>query len=221
MGFIDFMSLLPKGRPPDHFSRPFDAQRPERMRRASLYNFDYWDGDRQYGFGGFRYDDRWRKVALAMAEHYKLKTGSTVLDVGCGRAFLLYELTLAVPGLIIAGVDGSSYSVTTAKSEIRHRLALARAENLPFHDRSFDLVLCLNVLHNLSCRDLEKALRELTRVGRASYVTVESYRNEEEKARLLAWSLTGVGYYKTDDWLWWFSKTGYCGDYSFMFFEAG
>lgn len=221
MSLVDFMSLLPKGTPPDYFSRPFDMLRPEKMRRASMYDFDYWDGDRQHGFGGFRYDERWIKVAKAMADHYNLRAGSTVLDVGCGRAFLLYELSRVVPGLIVAGVDGSRYSVATAKPEVRHCLVQAKAENLPFPDGSFDLVLCLNTLHNLNCRNLEKALRELSRVSRGqSYVTVESYRNETEKVRLLAWSLTGVGYYGTDDWLWWFAKANFSGDYSFIFFES-
>lgn len=220
MAYIDFLALLPKPKNLDYFSRLPGPDKAADIRLAKQYGHDYWDGDRRHGFGGYRYDGRWRPVAQAMAEQYALKPGQRVLDIGCGRAFLLYELAQAVPGLCVTGVDASAYSVATAKSEVRPMLLQARAEQLPFTDGSFDLVLCLNTLQNLYCQDLEKALRELARVGRGkSYVNVESYRSEEEKVHLFCWTLTGECFFTPEEWNWWFALTRYEGDHSFTFFE--
>lgn len=220
MGRLDFLTFLPRTLRPDYLSRMTDYPKAEAIRRAKQYGFDYWDGDRRFGFGGYRDDGRWHPVAEAMARHYNLRSGDRVLDVGCGKAFLLKELTRVVPGLSVAGLDISPYSLEQATPEMRPFLTLGAAEELPYFDNSFDLVLCLNTLHNLYCQDLDRALRELVRVGRKNwYVTAESYRTEEEKVNLLCWTLTGECFFTPEEWLWWFDLTGFTGDHEFVFFE--
>ena len=155
-----------------------------------------------------------------MARHYQLQSGQSVLDVGCGKGFLLYDLTQVVPGLQVTGIDISAYALANAKEEVKDRLQLGNANKLPFVDGSFDLVISINTLHNLACFDLESALREMQRVGRKNrYLCVESFRNEEEKVNLLYWQLTCRCFYAPEEWQWWFQRAGYDGDYSFIYFE--
>src|SRR5579863_1463888 len=177
---IDFISPLHKRTKRDYLARVNEFPKAEAAKLAKHFGKDYWDGDRKFGYGGMRYDGRWRVVAENMAKHYGLKAGNRILDVGCGKAFLLYEFTQAVPGIEVAGLDISSYAVENAKEEVRPFLQVGHANHLPYPDASFDLVFSLNTLHNLPCQDLDRALREIQRVGRQyRYVVVESYRNEE------------------------------------------
>ena len=220
MAYVDFLTSVhsPAGR--DYLARVNEFSKAEAAKVAKQFAFDYWDGDRKFGYGGYRYDGRWRVVAEAMAQHYGLKPGAHILDVGCGKAFLLYELTQSVPGVEVSGIDISEYAIANAKEEVRQFLQVGGAGDLPFPDNSFDLVISTNTLHNLYCFDLDKALREIERVGRKNkYIVMESYRSEEEKANLLYWQLTCESFYTPEEWQWWFAQSGYNGDYSFIFFE--
>jgi ubiquinone/menaquinone biosynthesis C-methylase UbiE len=220
MAYIDFISPLHKRTQRDYLGRVNEFPKAEAAKIATQFGRDYWDGDRRFGYGGMRYDGRWRVVAENMARHYKLKPGDRILDVGCGKAFLLYEFTQVVPGIEVAGLDISSYAVENAKAEVRPFLKIGHANHLPYPDAGFDLVFSLNTLHNLPCQDLDRALREIQRVGRQNrYVVVESYRNEEEKANLLYWQLTCESFYRPEGWEWWFQHTGYSGDWSYIYFE--
>ncbi|MCZ6679502.1 MAG: class I SAM-dependent methyltransferase, partial [Candidatus Poribacteria bacterium] len=175
MAYIDFLSAIHKRTPRDYLGRVNEFPKAEAAKVAKQFGSDYWDGDRKFGYGGYRYDGRWRAVADALAKHYDLKPGARLLDVGCGKAFLLYDLTQAVPGVEVRGVDISEYAIAHAKEEVRPFLEVANAAELPFADDSFDLVISLNTLHNLHCFEMEKALREIERVGRQhKYLVVES-----------------------------------------------
>ena len=67
------------------------------MIKARENEFDYWDGDRRYGYGGHKYDGRWKVVAEQLIAIYNLKPDARILDVGCGKARLLYELQQLLP----------------------------------------------------------------------------------------------------------------------------
>ncbi len=220
MAYIDFLSALHKRTKRDYLGRVNEFSKAEAAKVAKKFGAEYWDGDRKFGYGGYKYDGRWYTVADAMAKHYGLKAGDRILDVGCGKAFLLYEFTQAVPGVEVRGVDISPYGIEHAKEEVRPFLEVGHANQLPFEDHSFDLVISINTLHNLYCFDLDKALREIERVGKEhKYMVVESYRNEEEKANLLYWQLTCESFCTPSEWQWWFDRCGYTGDYSFIYFE--
>jgi ubiquinone/menaquinone biosynthesis C-methylase UbiE len=204
----------------DYVARVVDHDKASSAEIASRFGYEYWDGDRRYGYGGYRYDGRWRALAQELAQRYALEPGQRVLDVGCGKGFLLYELAQVVPGLEVVGIDISAYAIANAKEEIRPALRVANAVSLPFAERQFDLVVSLGTLHNLAIADLWRALRELDRVstdGRA-YLMVESFRNEREKANLLYWQLTCKSFYSVEDWIWVYEEAGYHGDYDFIFF---
>jgi len=221
--YIDFMSVVHKSTTRDYLARVNDPEYPKAKAAelAKKWDFDYWDGDRRINYGGYRYmEGRWEKVARAMAEHYGLKAGDKILDVGCGKGFLMFDFTKVVPGIEVTGIDISDYAITNSKEEIRDRLQVCNATTLPFSDNSFDLVYSLNTLHNLHCYDLERALREMQRVGKEHrYLCVESFRTEMEKANLLYWQVTCEAFNTPDEWKWWFDLCGYTGDYSFIYFE--
>lgn len=220
MPHIDFVSQIHKKTQRDYIGRVTEFPKAEAAKVAKKFGKEYWDGDRKFGYGGMRYDGRWRVVADAMARHYELQPGDRILDVGCGKGFLLYEFTQAVPGIEVRGLDISEYAIANAKEEVRPFLTAGHARKLPFADRSFDLVISINTLHNLPCYDLDVALREIQRVGRRHrYLVVESYRTEEEKANLLYWQLTCESFYTPQEWEWWFQRCGYEGDWSYIYFE--
>jgi ubiquinone/menaquinone biosynthesis C-methylase UbiE len=190
------------------------------MKVARRYDGDYWDGERRFGYGGFRYDGRWKLVAERLVETYELRADAAILDVGCGKGFLLYELQQLLPQARIRGFDISEYAIANAKEEVRDRLFVQRAQDpYPFDDREFDLVFSLNTLHNLQLPDLKKALEEMERVGRNKYLVVEGYRNEQELFNLQCWALTCAAFFTPSEWAWLFGQFGYSGDYEFIYFE--
>ena len=220
MAFLDFIGEVHTRTPRNYVQRVVDHDKAECAEVAIQYGKDYWDGDRKYGFGGYKYDGRWRTVAEKMAKHYGLKSGDKILDVGCGKGFLLYEFTQVVPGVQIAGVDISSYAIENAKHEVKPFLKVGNATTLPFPDRSFDFVFSITTLHNLYNFELNSALKEIERVGKSKkHVTVESYRTEREKMNLLYWQLTCRTFHTPQEWEWAFKQAGYTGDYGAIFFE--
>ena len=222
MPYIDFISAVHKSTKRDYLARVNDPEYPKAKAAelAKKWGYDYWDGDRRINYGGYRYmEGRWEKVARVMAEHYGIKAGDKVLDVGCGKGFMLFDWTKVVPGVEVYGIDISEYAIANSKEGIRDRLRVGTASELPWPDKYFDLVYSLNTLHNLHCYDLDKALREMERVGKRKYLCVESYRSETEKTNLLYWQVTCEAFNTPKEWEWWFKQTGYTGDYSFIYFE--
>ncbi|MBT4129260.1 MAG: methyltransferase domain-containing protein [Candidatus Marinimicrobia bacterium] len=223
MAYIDFMSATHKSTSRDYLARVNDPEFPKAKAAtlAKQWGYDYWDGDRRINYGGYRYmPGRWAPVGQAMIDHYGLKPGDKILDIGCGKGFQLYELTQLLPGLEVHGVDVSSYAIENGKEEIKDHLQVGNANSLPFPDDYFDFVFSVTALHNLHNYDLDKALREMERVGKNNkYLCVEAYRNEEEKANLLYWQVTCEAFCTPEEWEWWFNQTGYTGDYSLIYFE--
>jgi SAM-dependent methyltransferase len=223
MAYIDFLSVVHKSTKRDYLARVNDTEFPKHKAAdlAKKWEFDYWDGDRRINYGGYNYiEGRWEKVAKVMIEHYGLKAGDKILDIGCGKGFLLYDFTKVLPGIEVTGIDISNYAIENSKEEIKDKLILGNATSLPFQDNYFDFVFSLNTFHNLECFDLFPALKEMERVGKTNkYICVESYRNEIEKANLLYWQVTCEAFNTPKEWSWWFEQAGYTGDHSFIYFE--
>jgi protein-L-isoaspartate(D-aspartate) O-methyltransferase len=220
MGEVDFLSRYQKATKRDYVARVVEHDKAECATVARQWGAEYWDGPRQFGYGGNRYDGRWLPIARDIARHYGLKAGDRVLDIGCGKAFLLYELTRAVPGLEVAGLDISRYGLENAKEEVRPFLKLGNCTSLPFDRHSFDLVFTINTFHNLEVFDLKQAVQEVERVGKSrKWICVESFRNEPEKANLLYWQLTCYSFYTPTAWAWLYKEWSYTGDYGFIYFE--
>lgn len=220
MAYIDFISVNHKTTKRDYLARMNEFPKAKAIEIAKRYDYDYWDGDRKYGYGGMKYDGRWVKVAKLMADHYGIKPGDRILDVGCGKAFLLNDFMQVVPGVEVSGLDISKYAIENAKEEVKPFLKVGNALSLPYPDKYFDLVISINTLHNLYLQDLIPALKEIERVGRKNkYIAVESYRNEQEKVNLMCWVLTGECFFTPQEWEWCFKTAGYTGDHSLIYFE--
>ena len=220
---VDFITVLHKANKRDYLARVNDENFPKHIAAelAKKYDFDYWDGDRRINYGGYSYiKGRWEVVAKQMSEHYSLPNNPKILDIGCGKGYLLYDFLKVIPDADINGIDISNYAILNSKEEIKDKLVVGNSNNLPWPDNYFDLVISINTFHNLYSFDLEKSLKEMQRVSKKNkYVCVESYRNEVEKANLLYWQVTCEAFNTPEEWLWWFKKTGYNGDYSFIYFE--
>ncbi|MDE0801494.1 MAG: class I SAM-dependent methyltransferase [Rhodospirillaceae bacterium] len=222
MAYLDLMSPLHKSTTRDYLARVNDPEYPKAVAAelAKKWGYDYWDGDRRINYGGYRYmEGRWAKIADVMIEHYGLKAGDRILDVGCGKGFLMFDFTQVLPGIDVKGIDVSTYAIENAKPEVKHLIDHGSATSLPYDDDEFDLVISINALHNLYTHELDPALSEMERVGKEKYLCVESYRTEEEKANLLYWQVTCEQFNTPEEWGWWFKKTGYTGDHSFIYFE--
>lgn len=222
VGEVRIVSENHKSTVRDYLARVNDEEFPK-SRAAELakkWDFDYWDGDRRINYGGYNYrPGYWTPVALELVNRYSLTSGSRILDIGCGKGYLLYELTLLCPGIEVTGIDISSYAIEHSHSEIGKYLVQGNAKVLPFQNKVFDLAISINTLHNLYSYDLKNALEEMSRVSKNQYLCVESYRNEQEKMNLLYWQVTCEAFNTPAEWEWWFSLTNYRGDYEFIYFE--
>ena len=216
----DFVTPLHLATKRDYLARMLD-DKVQCMKIAKQYGQDYWDGNRRFGYGGYNYiPGRWKLIAQALIATYALGPGSKVLDVGCGKGFLLHEMLLLEPKLNITGFDISGYGISNATDLVKPHLYLQQAQSkYPFADDEFDLAISLGTLHNLRLFDLKEALAEIERVGKQGYVMLESYRSEQELLNLQCWALTCESFFDDEEWVWLYRNFGYSGDYEFIYFE--
>jgi ubiquinone/menaquinone biosynthesis C-methylase UbiE len=215
---IDLLRSLPKTK--RNIQQRAADKDPEVVATARRFGEEYWDGDRKYGYGGYRYDGRWRCVARDIIGHFGLQPGMRMLDVGCGKGFLVKDLMLECPGLEVFGLDISRYALMHCSPDVVGRLHLGSADSLPFPDRAFDCVLSINTLHNLQRPGVLRALHEIERVGNGrAYVQVDSYRTPEQKALFEGWVLTALFHDYPDAWRKLFAEAGYTGDYYWTIVE--
>ena len=182
---------------------------------ARRFDKEFFDGDRKNGYGGYYYNSKfWTEVVKDLNNFYKLKNGSKILDIGCGKGFMLFDFMKLNPNFVLEGIDISDYAITNAVPEVKNFLKVGDAKSLSYEDNSFDLVISINTTHNLEINQCKKALSEMERVSRKDkYLIVDAYSNEIEKDRIFAWNLTAKTILSTDDWINLFEKAGYTGHY--------
>lgn len=191
------------------------------MIEAKKYAFNYWDGPRKYGYGGYKYiPNRWNKVAKKIIKEFKLNNYSKILDVGCGKAFLLYEIKKILPAIKISGFDISKYAIKNAPQEIRKNLFVHKAQKkYPFKKKEFDLAISTGCFHNLEINELKFSLQEIQRVSKKTYIMVESYRDEAELFNLQCWALTCESFFSRKEWQWIFKEFKYNQCYELIYFS--
>jgi len=191
-----------------------EAAVPSQREIAKRFGREYFDGDRGQGYGGYRYDGRWVPIAERMRDFYGLAAGDLILDVGCAKGFLLHDFRAVIPGVQVAGLDVSAYAVERAMDDVRPFVLVGSADTLPFADKSFDLVVSINTVHNLERDRCVQAISEMERVSRRfRYLQVDSYRSEQERENFERWQLTAVTHFDPAGWRRVFEQAGYTGDY--------
>ena len=217
---LNFIKKIHSSTKRNYFERMV-LKKPLNVKIAKRFEKDFWDGKRQYGYGGYKYiKGRLRPLAINLIKRYKLNHKSKILDIGCGKGFLLYEIKKLIPRIKIFGFDISKYAIKNSKKEIKSSLFVHKAESkYPFKNKFFDLVLSINTLHNLKIFDLKKSLSEIERVAKKKYIVVESYRNDKEFFNLQCWSLTAEAFFNSEEWVWIFKHFKYKGDYEFIYFR--
>ena len=182
---------------------------------AREFGKDFFDGDRKNGYGGFHYNPRfWQPVIPTFKKHFGLTSSSTVLDIGCAKGFMLHDMAELIPGITVKGIDISKYAIENTIEDMKPHVQVANAKELPFESNSFDLVISITTVHNLERDECGKALQEIERVSRGkSFITLDAYRNDDEKKLMYAWNLTGRTIMHVNQWKQFFKKVGYTGDY--------
>ena len=97
MAYIDFILQVHNAAKRNYVARVTESDKAECATISKQFGFDYFDGDRKYGYGGFRYDGRWLPVAQAMVKHYGLNSGARILDIGCAKGFLVHDFMKVLP----------------------------------------------------------------------------------------------------------------------------
>lgn len=188
---------------------------------AMRFGKEYFDGTREQGYGGYYYDGRWLPIAEDIIRHFDLKPGNRVLDVGCGKGFLVKDLMKVCPGLEVFGLDISEYAVMNCEPEVISHLQVGNAIRLPFSDRSFNAVLSINTIHNLEYDGCVRALQEMERIAPGKgYVQVDAYRNKEEEQVFLDWVLTARTHGTPAFWEKLLCEANYKGDYYWTILEV-
>ena len=182
---------------------------------ARQFGREFFDGERRHGYGGFTYQSRfWEKVIPDIVEYYNLSSDARILDIGCAKGFMLYDFQKYNSNFQLHGVDISEYAISEAVEDVKDSLTVGCATKLPYDDASFDLIISINTLHNLEGNELDEAFKEVSRVSRrSSFITVDAYRNEQEKKAMDAWNLTAKTILSVSDWVSYFERAGYKGDY--------
>jgi SAM-dependent methyltransferase len=182
---------------------------------ARRYGKEFFDGSRDHGYGGFSYNERfWTPVIPTFQNHWDLDSNSAVLDIGCAKGFMIYDMQRLIPGITIAGLDISEYAIDNSHESVKEFCQVGNAIDLPFDDNSFDVSISITTMHNLEGDELTKALQEIERVSKkGSFITVDAYRDEAQKERMMAWNLTAKTVLHVDEWKEMFDDVGYTGDY--------
>jgi SAM-dependent methyltransferase len=218
MAEINLLRHYPRARRKMDKPRSLD---PANREVALKFGAEYFDGKREQGYGGYRYDGRWVPIAHDIVGHFGLKSGNRVLDIGCAKGFLAKDLMAVCPGLQVYGLDISEYAIRHGEPEMMGHCVVGTADWLPFRDGSFDVVLSINTLHNLERDRLIQSLREMERLApRRGYIQVDAYRNEAERDIFMGWVLTARTFLKPEEWVMLFGEAGYRGDYYWTILDA-
>lgn len=188
---------------------------------ASYRGREFYDGGRNNGYGGFRYDGRWVPIAKFMAKEYELNGKSSILQINCEKGFLLHDFQEQFPGIRVRGTEISSYAIETAMDSVKSKILEAPLTDLPFDDNEFDFVIAIGVVYSLNLGDAIKSLKEIQRVSRGkSFITLGSYKTEEDLMLFRYWTLLGCTILSESEWITVLKHVGYTGDYKFVNAES-
>jgi len=210
---IDLLIKYPKAK--RDLTKRQESKSEEVRSIARKFDKEFFDGEREFGYGGFSYNPKyWSEVVKDFSDYYNLNDGSKILDVGCAKGFMLFDFYKLNSNFDLHGIDISKYAIDNSVSEVKNKLLVANATKLPYEDNFFDLVISINTIHNLEKVECATALKEISRVSKKNaFLTVDAYRNDDEKKRMDAWNLTAKTIMSVDDWMKFFGHNNYNGDF--------
>lgn len=144
------------------------------------------------------YDHYWSNVGdLSWTETERIKQTialipgdcSSVLDVGCGDGRITNCL-LSHQYKCVVGLDQSSKALQYVKAE----KILGSVDKLPFSDRSFDVVLCCELLEHLPSEVYPSAVEEIERVAK-KYIAITVPNNEALKRTFVTCPYCGCSFH--------------------------
>ena len=186
---------------------------------ASLKGKDFYDGHRDQGMGGYKYDKRWSNVAFKLVEFFKLDNNSKILLVNAAKGYLLYELKKILPKAEIYGLEESKYAISKSKKEIKKYMMFHEGYKISFKNNYFDFIFAPGYIYEFSLKDIIKSLQELKRVSlnkKNIYITLGSYFNMSSFNKMKHWSLLGTTILKENEWEYILKKLNYKGYYEFV-----
>jgi SAM-dependent methyltransferase len=215
MAEIDLMKNYPKTLGRDDISLSRKRATKEDIEIARQFGKEYFDGERWQGLGGYYYDPKFfTPVVKDFIEHYDLNNDSSILDIGCGKGFMLQDFHIALPGAKLAGLEISEYCLENLMPSVADNCIFGSCDELPYPDNSFDLVIAIATIHNLDLEGVKKSLKEIQRVSKKfSFLKVNGYKNDNEKKALFEWNLVAKTILHCEDWKKLFTEVGYTGDY--------
>ena len=210
---FDLLKSLPK--PKRKLDKRANSKTEDHIKISREYGYDYFDGSRDYGYGGYKYDGRWIPVAQDIVNFFDLNEGAKILDVGCAKGFLLNDLNDLK--MDVYGLDISSYAKNNAMNSIKDKITVGNANDLPYESNFFDLVLSINTIHNLEKSECAKSIKELNRVAKYKsniFIQVDAYETDKEKEIFESWVLTAKHHDFTYEWESFFKSCDYKGYYN-------
>jgi len=186
------------------------------INKMYAWNLDkeYYDGKRINGYGGFKYDGRWKALLPKIIKKYKLTKKSKVLDLGCKKGFLLKDLNILLPQIKSYGIENHSYALKKAV-KCNSKLIKSDYYKIPFKNKYFDFVIAFNSLYMQNLGDVIKSLKEIERVSKKSYIVLASGETDEERNKFYRWTLIGTSILLKKEWKTLFKKIKFKGDYYF------
>lgn len=178
----------------------------------------YFDGERDYGYGGYNYDGRWVGFVEKLTSAYLLGPKSSLLDVGCAKGFLVHDFNNSSEVGNAVGVDISLYALLSGvRSGMHGTFLCCNSTSLPFLDNEFELAICKDTLHNILCEEeIIESLIELKRVSKKTWIRVASYNTDNQRGVIRDWATFARSYYSTVKWHRIFKLAGYDRDYDWF-----
>lgn len=179
-------------------------------------NKEYYDGSRINGYGGFKYDGRWKKFLPKIIKRYKLTNKSKVLEIGCKKGFLIQDLQELLPGIKAIGIENHRYPISKASVKVKNKLYLKNYYDLEkFKRNQFDLIIAFNSIYMQNLGDIIKTLTGISRISKYSYISLASFEKKIDRDKFFDWTLLGTTILKKDDWKKLFKQINFRGDYYF------
>ena len=175
----------------------------------------YYDGHRNNGYGGFKYDGRWLKILPKIIKKYKIKENAKILDLGCKKGFIMKDFKILLPNCEVWGIEDHKYPIINAEKEIKSKIIKSKYYDIPFEDNYFDFTIGFSSIYRYNFYDLVETIKEIKRVSKKSFITLGAYSNEKNRVIFNKWSLLGTTILHEKEWIELFKLLKFSGDYYF------